>query len=105
MIAGFVLWSVVAVLFLCIGFYCRRAQDAVGFFTFVNAPAVRDVGKYNRAVAVLWFVSGFLMEAIGLPLLFLEQNSPGFLLLAIGTSVLVIGMMIAYIRIEIRYRG
>jgi hypothetical protein len=75
-----------------------------GFFTFVKPPAVSDIGRYNHAVSILWVVSAVLLELLGIPILFIEQNSPVFLIMVFGVAALVIGMMIAYIRIEAKYK-
>lgn len=104
MIIGFVVWSVIAVLFFGIGISGLKSKEAVGFFTFVKAPIVNDVGKYNRAVSILWFVGAVLLEIIGVPLLFFEQNSPIFIFVTFGVIVLIIGMIIGYIKVENKYR-
>lgn len=104
MIIGFVIWSAIAVLFFGIGISGLKSKEAVGFFTFVKAPTVNDVGKYNRAVSILWFVVAVLLEILGVPLLFCEQNSPIFIFVAFGMIVLVIGMIIGYIKVENKYR-
>lgn len=104
MIIGFVIWSIVAVLFLEIGISCRKSKEATGFFTFVKPPAVKDVEQYNRSVSTLWFVMAAVFEIIGIPFLFLEQNSPYFLLVVFAVMILVIGMMAAYLRIESKCR-
>lgn len=40
---------------------------------------------------------------MGIPFLFLKQNSPVVFLIVFGVIALVIGMMIAYLRIEEKY--
>lgn len=105
MIIGFVVWSVIAVLFFGIGISGLKSKEAVGFFTFVKAPIVNDVEKYNRAVSILWFVGAVLLEIIGVPLIFFEQNSPIFIFVTFGVIVLVIGMIIGYIKVENKYRA
>ncbi|MCM1493834.1 MAG: hypothetical protein NC180_11495 [Muribaculaceae bacterium] len=105
MIIGFVVWSVIAALFLGIGICGLKSKDAVGFFTFVKAPTVKDVKKYNRAVSILWFAGAVLLEIIGVPLLFFEQNSPIFIFEVFAVIVLVIGMIIGYIKVEKKYRS
>lgn len=104
MIIGFIFWSVIAALFLGIGISGLKSKEAVGFFTFVKAPTVNDVKKYNRAVSILWFAGAVLLEIMGVPLLFLEQNSPIFILVVLGVIALVIGMMIGYMKVEKKYR-
>lgn len=101
---GFAIWSIVAIIFIGIGAGCRKSREAAGFFTFVKAPEVGDVRKYNRALSVLWFVAAGVLEIVGIPLLFLEQNSPGFIFIIFAVVILMIGMMIGYFRIEARYR-
>lgn len=104
MIIGFVIWSIVAVLFLGIGLWSRKSEKAVGFFSNTKPPEVTDIAKYNKAVSIIWFVFAIILELLGLPLLFLKQNSPLFLVVVLGTVFLVIGIIIAYIRIEGKYR-
>ncbi len=60
--------------------------------------------KYNHSVAVLWFVYAILFELLGLPFLFLKQNSAGFVWTVLGVAVISIALMIAYHRILIRYQ-
>ena len=104
MIIAFVIWSLVAVLFLGIGLSGWNSTKAVGFFTFVNPPAVTDIKKYNHAVSILWMVVAVIFEIMGVPFLFFSQNSPIFILLVFGVFALVIGMMNAYLKIEAKYR-
>lgn len=103
MLAGFIIWSAVAAVLLGIGIQAWRSQKAVGFFAGVTAPKVRDVKKYNHAVAVLWFVYALLFELLGLPFLFLRKNAAGFLLCVLGTAVISIGLMVAYTRVLHRH--
>lgn len=101
---AFIVWTICAAIFLGIGFRCRKAGDAVGFFTFVKPPTVTDVKQYNHAVAALWFAAAVLLEMIGVPLLFIEQNSPLFVPIIFAVMALVIAMMIVYVKIEAKYR-
>ena len=101
---GFIIWSIVAMLFVGIGISAYKSEKAVGFFTFAEPPIVNDVKKYNHAVSILWIVGAILLEMTGIPLLVLEQNSPMFVPVIFGVVVLIIGMMIVYIRIEHKYR-
>lgn len=105
MIIAFIIWSIVAVLFFGIGIRIRKSKDAVGFFTFVKPPVVTDINKYNRSVSMLWMVAAVILEIIGMPILFLEQNSPMFILLIFGVMALIIGMMIVYLRIQAKYEA
>lgn len=104
MIIAFALWSIVSVVFLGIGISCRRSKETVGFFTFVKPPEVRETGRYNRAVGTLWFVAACIFEAVGIPLIFLEQNSSFFLPIIFAVIILILGMMVGYMRIEVKYR-
>ena len=56
MILGFIVWSIVTIIFLGIGISCRKSHEAVGFFTFDKPPIVEDVEHYNKAVSTLWFI-------------------------------------------------
>lgn len=104
MVIGFIIWSIVAAIFLGIGISCRKSNEAVGFFTFVKPPLVENVEHYNNAVAILWFVVAGVLEIIGIPLLFFKQNSPLFILMIFAVVILIIVMMIVYLRIEAKYK-
>lgn len=104
MIIAFIIWSIVAAIFLGTGISCRRSNEAVGFFTFVKPPVVDDIRRYNNAVSVLWFVAAVVLEIMGVPFLFLEQNSPVFILLIFAVIILIIVMMVTYIKIEGKYK-
>lgn len=103
-IIGFVIFSIVAGIFLCIGISARKSKDPVGFFTFVKPPTVKEVEKYNHAVSLLWIVAAVMLEIIGVPVLLLEQNSPLFIPLIFAIMILILVMMIVYTRIEAKYR-
>ena len=104
MIIGFVIWTITAVLFLLIGISSWRSEKEVGFFTGVKPPKMKDVTAYNHAVAKIWFWFTGLFEIAGAPLLFIEQNSPVVLLMVIVVFLLIIGVVIAYLRVEAKYR-
>ena len=104
MLVGFLIWSLVCLLIVGIGISTWRQKEATGFFTGVKAPEVTDVKKYNHSVAILWFVYAALMEICGIPLLFLEQNSMGFIYVILAVIALTIALVIVYHRIETKYR-
>ena len=103
MMIGFVIWSIICLLVAGVGVWTWRSKEAAGFFTGVKPPEVTDVRKYNRAVAMLWFVYAALFELLGLPFLFLKQNSLGFMWV-FAVVPLTIGLAIAYHRILEKYR-
>ena len=104
MIAGFIIWSVIAAVFVGFGVYCLMAKKPVGFWAGVKAPEVSDTRKYNRAVSRLWFVFAALFELLGLPFLFAGQNSPVYIISVLGTPFLCIGVMAAYHFIAEKYK-
>ena len=104
MIMGFIIWTLCSLIFFIIGISTWNSKKEVGFFTGVKPNPMKDVKAYNRAVAKIWIVFGALFELLGVPFLFFEQNSPIFLLSAVGTMFLVIGIIIAYMRVEAKYR-
>lgn len=104
MIAAFVIWSVIAAVFLAIGISARRSKNAVGFWANVSRPDVTDVKRYNREVSNLWLIGAFVFELLGLPFLFGRQNSPLFIISILGTVFLVLGIMVRYSMIESHYR-
>ncbi len=103
MIIGFVVWSLCSAIFFGIGVSAWIAKKPVGFFTGVKAPDVKDMKKYNHSVAALWFVYAILFEICGIPLLFLEQNSAGFVPVIFGVVVITIALVIVYLQIEKKY--
>lgn len=104
MIIGFAIWTVTAVFYLIIGISSWRSEKEVGFFTGVKPPKMKDVKAYNHAVAKIWFWFAGLFEVIGVPLLFIEQNSPIVFLIVLAMLPLVIGTVIVYLRVEAKYR-
>ena len=103
MTVGFVIWSIVFLVLVGIGIWAWKSEKAVSFFTGTKAPEVTDVRKYNRSVAVLWFAYAVLFELLGLPLLFLKQNSVGFLGCILGVPVISIALIVVYNRILRKY--
>lgn len=103
---GFIIWSIIAFIFVGIGISCWNSKEAIGFFTFVKPPQIssENVINYNHAVSILWFIFAALLESIGLPLLFAEQNSPIFIFVVFGCVALIIALLIAYLRIEAHYK-
>ena len=90
--------------FFTIGVSTWKAKEAVGFFTFVNPPKVKDVRQYNHAVAKLWFAAAIILEILGVPMLWIEQNSPQIIFTILGVMVLVITMAVVYTRVEAKYK-
>lgn len=104
MLIGFVIYSAAALIFAAIGLCAWKSKTAVGFFTFVKPPAVKNIKKYNHAVSILWFIFSIVLEIIGIPILFIEQNSPVGIVIPFAVVFLVISMIIAYLRIEAKYK-
>lgn len=93
---GFLIWSVVFLFLLIIGIHTWFSKSAAGFFAGTDPPKVKNVKSYNRAVAVLWFGYALCFEALGVPLLFLKQNSPLFLISLFGVVFLSILLAVLY---------
>ena len=104
MIIGFVIWSIVSAIMLGIGIWSYMSERPVGFFTGTKPPDVKDAKKYNHAVGILWYSYAVLLELFGIPFLFLEQNSAGFIPIYLGTIVISIGLMVGYVVIEKKHR-
>ena len=104
MIIGFIIWSIVTVIFVGIGISCHKSNEAVGFFTGCKPPVVEDVKRYNKAVSKLWFVAAGVYEVMGVPLLFLEQDSLLFVPIIFGVVIGLIIMMVVYLKIEAKYK-
>lgn len=105
MIIAFVIVTLCMSFFVGIAVWAWKAKEPVGFFTGVKPPKVKDVTAYNHAVAKIWIGFAIAFElVIGVPLLFLEQNSAGFVIPVLMCPPLVIGMAVAYIIVEAKYR-
>lgn len=104
MIIGFIIWSLVSLLFLVISLFSMKSKSTVGFYTVGKPPQVKDVKAYNRAVAKVWLVSAIIFEMIGIPILFIEQNSPVAILLVFGVLIWVFGLILSYSLIEQKHR-
>lgn len=104
MVVGFIIISIVAVIFLGIGVSCYKSQEAVGFFTGVKPPVVKNIEKYNRAVSMIWFATAFVLEILGVLFLFLEQNSPVFVGIIFAVVMWSIGIAVVYLKIEAKYK-
>lgn len=100
MVMGFIIWSIVAIIFMLIGISAWKSKHEVGFFTFSKPPKIKDVVKYNHAVGKLWFSFATILEIIGIPFLFIEQNSPISILIIFEVMILVIALIIIYLKIE-----
>ena len=99
MMVGFIIWSSVALLISAFGICAWRAKKPAGFYTGSESPKVKNVTRYNHAVAVLWFSYAALFELSGIPFLYQEQNSPAFILTMLVVVFITIALMIAYNRI------
>ena len=104
MIIGLIIWSSVTLLIIGIGIWSWNAKKPAGFYAGVEPPKVKDVQKYNHAVAILWFVYAILFELLGFPFLVEKQNSPMFVLTILGVVAITIGLLVVYNRILARYR-
>ena len=104
MLIGFIIWSAVSLLLLGIGILTWNSGKAAGFFSGVEPPEVKDIRKYNHSVAFLWFAYALLFWLLGIPLLFLKQNSALFVLSILGTVMITIGLVIAYQKILQKHR-
>ncbi len=110
MIIAFIVWSLVAVLFLVIGLVDRKSEKPVGFWSNakpwsnVKKLEVTDIRAYNNAVSTIWIVFAIVFEILGLPFLFFGQNSLVFWAVMAGVVVLIIGIMFAYVKVEGKYK-
>ncbi len=101
MIAAFIIWTIVALIFVGIGVWAWFSKTEVGFFAGVKPPEVKDPVKYNRQVAMLWFGYALFYELLGIPFLFFKQNSAMFIVTILGVMALTIGLLVAYTYISV----
>lgn len=105
MITAFIIWSLLSLIYIIIGILAWNQKKPVGFFTGAKPPKVTDVTGYNHSVALLWIVFSVLFEATGVPLLYIIQNDPRIFITVVLDMFLVIITMIAYMKIEAKYRA
>lgn len=104
MLVGFIIWTLITLVFVYIGITIRNSNIPVNLFTFDDIPKENDIKGYNKAVSNLWLVFTVLFEVVGVSLLFIKQNSPLVILIVLGVVFLVIGMMVTYTKIESKYK-
>lgn len=107
MLIAFIIWSLIAIFFVVFGIITRKAEKPMGIWANAEPPKeneITDVKKYNKAVSKLWFVYAFVFEVLAIPFLVGEQNSPLFIFSILGALFLTIGIMVAYLGIEKKYR-
>ncbi|MBR3277108.1 MAG: hypothetical protein IKG08_10970 [Eubacterium sp.] len=96
MLTGFIIWTAVSALMAVIGVITWRSEKSAGFYAGVEGPQVKNVKKYNHAVAKLWFAYAAVLELLGLPLLSGRQNSPVFIITVLGTVAASVGLAAGY---------
>ena len=104
MVGGFIIWSIVALVLLGIGIRARNSGQAAGFFAGVKPPEVKDIRAYNHAVAWMWFGYAAVFELLGIPFLFLKQNSALLVPFMMGVVAATIALMIVYHKILQKHR-
>lgn len=103
-IIGFVIWSALGLIFICLGIYTMLSKKTINFWANVKVFEVTDIKKYNCAVAKLFWIYGIILILLGLPLLS-GQNSAWILLSILGLLVESIVTMIIYtLVIEKKYK-
>lgn len=65
---------------------------------------MKDVKGYNRDVARIWVRFAVCMEILGIPLIFIEQNSIVGIFLIFGVVILVFWLILSYFKVEAKYR-
>lgn len=96
------IWEACAVIFVGIGIGCFVTKKPVGFFANAKPPEIRDIKAYNRAVGKLWLIFSAIFALLGIPLL--RPDSSLVLLSIVGLVWVIILMIIAYLRIEQKYK-
>lgn len=105
---AFIIWAIVGVLFIVMGIYDMNSKKAKPFGFWANAEVgpIEDVKSYNRALGILWCVYGALFTLMGLPLLILDEQNVGLIIIPVlGIMLISIGAMVVYtVGIESKYR-
>lgn len=103
-ILGFLIWSAIGCLFVCLAIYACFSKKPVGFWANADVFEVSDIKKYNYAVAKLFCIFGIVLIILGIPLL-AGQNSGWILLSVVGVMIESIAAMAVYsLVIEKKYK-
>ncbi len=65
----------------------------------------KDIVGYNHAVAKIWFFYAAIFEIIGIPFLFIQQNSMMAVVVMLLIFALTIGIIVVYIKIDAKYKA
>lgn len=107
-LAAFIIWAIMGVFFIVMGIYDMNSKKTkpFGFWSNAEVGPIEDVKGYNRALGILWCVYGVLFLLIGLPLLILNEQNAGLIIIPIvGAMLISFGAMAVYsIGIESKYR-
>lgn len=103
-ILGFLIWSAIGCLFVCLAIYACLSKKPVGFWANADVFEVSDIKKYNHAVAKLFCIFGIVLIILGIPLL-AGQNS-GWILLSVAGVMIesIVAMAVYSLVIEKKYK-
>lgn len=101
---SFFIFTAVSILFYIIGVVSWKAKEPVGFFTGIKPPKVKDTKAFNHAVAKIWFVFATLFELLGIPLLWISEDSTYGIFLALLVMFWTFGLIITYLIVEQKYK-
>ena len=105
---AFIIWAIVGAVFIVMGIYDLNTKKIkpLGFWANAKVEEIEDVKGYNRALGILWCVYGTLFILTGLPLLILDEQNAGLLIITvIGVMLISIGAMAVYsLGIEAKFR-
>lgn len=105
---AFIIWAIMGVVFIMMGIYEMNSNKTkpFGFWANTEVEPIEDVKAYNRALGILWCVYGILFVLMGLPLLVMNEQNGGLIVIPmVGAMLISIGAMAVYlIGIEAKYR-
>lgn len=99
----FLVYSLLAFLFAIVGWTSYNAKRPAGLWTFVKAPRVTDLEKYNHAVGRLWYFFAAIFLIFSLASL-VGQNGTVAIATLPCAAIAVFGVFMVYFRIEEKYR-
>ena len=101
---AFLIWVAVGLFFIGLGIHCLFAKKPAGFWANTEVFEVKDLKKYNRAMAKLWSAYGVVFIALGIPLLS-DRNKALIMVPVLGILFEAIAAMVLYTQvIERKYR-
>ncbi len=101
-----IIWTIVAVIFLIMGIMHWKSKNVLGIvYGQVPKIAAGNVKRYNHAIGMAYWGYAVILELLGIPLVFFEQNDAAFVIPVLGVVFLTIALCIVFVVIKKKYEN